>query len=752
MGGMQDGGSGITDAAADSYMKALDPALKLKYEAIAKQVDAITHKNAQTLVDYGLETQETIDKWLDKYKHYVPLFREEIENNMGSGTGFSIIGSASKGRRGSARKVVDILANIGNQRERTITRGEKNIISMALYGLAKMNPNSDFWKIARPSIKTVPDVDTGEMVRTPDLSYKERENVVMHRVVERGKIVERGVEFNYQNDRARRMAAALKNIDMDTLGMLLGTTAKVTRFIAAMNTQYNPVFGITNFIRDMGTAMFNLSTTAIAGKQKNVMTNSIPALKGIYSAVRAKRNGVSATDFWGKLFEEFQLMGGQTGYRDLFKTTEDRTRAIEREMAVLQSGKLLKAGYAIKNLIADYNTAMENAIRLSAYKVGTDSGMSKEQAAAMAKGLTVNFNKKGQIATQAGAMYAFFNASVQGTVRMAETLAGPAGRKIIAGGITLGVIQAALLAAAGFGDDEPPEWVQERNLVIPLGGKKYHTIPMLFGFNFLPNIGRVATQLAMSGFENSGKRIAGLFGTLLDAANPMGASKSLLQNVTPTVLDPLAALAENKDWTGKKIYREDFSALDPTPGFSRAKENADKASKAIAWGLNMLTGGTQHKPGLFSPTPEEITYLVGQVFGGVGREGIKTYRTIESAITGEETPPHGIPLVSRFYGNLEGRLNQANKFYENIKMLNEHENEIKGRQKGREPVGDYFTKHPEAKLWHTANRVENIVSDLNKRRRTMIERDVSKDMIKNMEALIDTRMKAFNEAVAQARR
>jgi hypothetical protein len=51
-------------------------------------------------------------------------------------------------------------------------------------------------------------------------------------------------------------------------------------------------------------------------------------------------------------------------------------------------------------LLSDYNTTMENAIRLSAYKAGLDKGMSKEQAASLAKNLTVNFNKKGQISNQ----------------------------------------------------------------------------------------------------------------------------------------------------------------------------------------------------------------------------------------------------------------------------------------------------------------------------------------------------------------
>jgi hypothetical protein len=61
--------------------------------------------------------------------------------------------------------------------------------------------------------------------------------------------------------------------------------------------------------------------------------------------------------------------------------------------------------------------------------------MSKEQAASLAKNLTVNFNKKGQISNQMGAWYAFFNAAVQGTTRMGRTLKGPAGKRIFFGGI-----------------------------------------------------------------------------------------------------------------------------------------------------------------------------------------------------------------------------------------------------------------------------------------------------------------------------
>jgi hypothetical protein len=38
-------------------------------------------------------------------------------------------------------------------------------------------------------------------------------------------------------------------------------------------------------------------------------------------------------------------------------------------------------------------------------------------------------------------------------------------------------MQAAILAAAGMDEDEPPEFVQEKNIIIPIGGGKYITIP-----------------------------------------------------------------------------------------------------------------------------------------------------------------------------------------------------------------------------------------------------------------------------------
>lgn len=339
---------------------------------------------------------------------------------------------------------------------------------------------------------------------------------------------------------------------------------------------------------------------------------------------------------------------------------------------------------------------------------------------------------------------------MQGSVRMYETLKGPAGKKIIAGGIIFGVVQAMMLAAAGFDDNEPPEFVRERNIIIPIGGKKYITIPMPLGFHVLPNIGRISAEMALNGFEGAGARIAGLFGVIVDSFSPLGSSGLSLQTITPTVIDPLAALAENKDWTGKPIYRENFSSLAPTPGPSRVKDTATLFGKGLSWALNTMTGGTKYTPGLFSPTPDQIDYLAGQATGGIGRELAKTSQTIQSVFTGEELPTYKIPLLGRFYGSSDGQANEATKFYDNLKKINMHEAEIKGRKKDHKPTGEYLKDNPEARYWRRANDAENDVRRLNKRKRDLIDRGAGKDRVKAVENLIAAKMKRFNETLKRA--
>jgi len=774
-----DGGSGMTNQQARDYFTNLDPSKRRRLEASAARVDAIIDRTRQLYVSYGLESQETIDGWADTFKHYVPLMREDKDGAMGIGQGFSIKGKESKSRTGSTRAVVDILANIAMQRERAIVRGEKNRVSVSLLGLAKLNPNPDFWMTDRIPMITGLNPATGLVETYPDPGYKSRENVVVAKVPDgNGGIQERAVVFSEENEQAMNMARALKNLDAAQLEGLMGAASRVTRYFASINTQYNPVFGVTNLVRDVQDAMLNLTSTPIAGHKADVLKHTLGALRGIYIDTRQMRKGQPATSAYAQLWEEFQHEGGQTGYRDMFRTSADRARAIERAINPTQwmdspLGQVFTAGGALRvpvavaqqkatwlfDWLSDYNESMENAVRLAAYKVALEQGLSRQQAAAMAKSLTVNFNRKGQIGMQAGALYAFFNASMQGTARIAQTLftiqgndvktvrLSKAGQKIVAGGILLGSLQALMLMAAGFGEDEPPEFVRERNTIIPIGNKKYVTIPMPLGFAVLPNIGRIATEFVMGGFKNPAKHVTRLLGIAADAFNPIGGNGTVLQMVTPTALDPLAAIAENKDWTKKPIAKVAYDKT--TPGHRLWKDTASTPSKLIAEAINTMSGGDRYVAGSLSPTPDQIDYLFGQVTGGVGRELSKLEQSATAAYRGEDLPPHKIPLVGRFYGDANAQSSQGTTFYSNINRINEYEAEIKGLRKdgkGAE-AAKFIAEHPEARLVMRANYAERQVQKLRKEKHDLVEKDAPRQRIKAIEDRIKAEMQRFNEAV-----
>jgi hypothetical protein len=787
--------AGMTDAEAEAYIKAIPPMRRQVFERLAGEVDKMTKETRQMMVDYGLETQATIDAWEKTYKNYVPLFREETEGSpISTGRGYSIRGSTTRSRTGSSKKVVDVLANVALQRERTIARGEKNRVGNALLGLILQNPNSDYWIAVNPDDVTQddlrseliamgldPDVadnladkpkerklnkDTGLYEYKTNPVWMQQPNVFMTRVNGQDRIM----VFNENNERAARMAVIFNNLDQNQKGQalaMMGTAGqyfqdainvvgKGTRYFAAINTQYNPAFSIYNFMRDVGGATLNLQSTALKGKEFEVISNAFTALKAVYQDLRLERSGQQANSKWAQIFEEFELEGGKTGFRDLFNDSETRARALESELEAFKQGGTRQKAKAVFDWLSDFNEAIENAIRVSAYKSAKDMGMSPQQAASLAKNLTVNFNRTGAMSKSFTTLYAFFNASVQGSARIAQTLMNSdgtlssAGKMIVKGGITLGIMQAVMMATAGFEEDEPPDFVKDKNFVIPYGDKKYIAIPMPLGFNVIPSFGRRIAEFVMSTDKNVGKAVFEMGNMILDGFNPLG-SATFAQTLTPTLIDPVIALGENKDFAGKPISRDDINSLNPTPGYTRGRDNASALSTGLAYAVNLLSGGTEFKKGVISPTPDQIDYLIGQVTGGVGREVLKVEKAIGATVKGEELATFNIPIVGRMVGDIKQKTVETSRFYDNIKSMNEHQQEIDGRLKQGEDIDSYLDKYPEAAMYKYADRVYNKITKLKQKRKKLKESGGDDADLKAYDDAILEIMTTFNETLKDAK-
>jgi hypothetical protein len=395
--------------------------------------------------------------------------------------------------------------------------------------------------------------------------------------------------------------------------------------------------------------------------------------------------------------------------------------------------------------------------------VALDQGLSEERAASIAKNLTVNFNRKGEASPTLQTLFAFFNAAVQGTTRLAETLRGPAGKKIMAGGMAIGVAQAIALAMAGFDDDDPPEFLKNKNLIIPdfvTGSGNYLVIPMPLGFNIFPGIGRLTTEyvLGQAGFitgaKGAGDKLISMASLILDSFNPLG-SGSILQMAAPTVVDPIVAIGTNRDAFGRPISKED-RATAPTPGYTRSRENASWFSKQLAEFLNYVSSpmGTKYTKGVISPTADQIDYLIGQYTGGVGREALKTAQYGVAAVKGEtgDLPSYKVPLLGKLYGETESPAAISSKFYENVTKLAEHENEIKMRIKNKDDIREYRAEHPETRLMARANNLENQITAINKQKKALQEREVPEERIKKLDERKTALMKQFNDQIKKIER
>lgn len=138
---------------------------------------------------------------------------------------------------------------------------------------------------------------------------------------------------------------------------------------------------------------------------------------------------------------------------------------------------------AVKDFIDDSNAAVENGVRFATFKVARDkmieNGVPRElavqQAASLAKNLTVNFNRRGQSGNTLNALYLFFNASVQGTANLVRGLnvfnpnSSRTKQAIVFSMIGFGALMSAL-AEELLDEDELrdiEDYVRNRNMIIP---------------------------------------------------------------------------------------------------------------------------------------------------------------------------------------------------------------------------------------------------------------------------------------------
>ncbi|AUL84209.1 hypothetical protein M4Y34_000249 [Escherichia coli] len=723
---MPDGGSGMTNAeAAEIMQRVRNSGKQAQYDRLAGIIDDMLARRRELIREAGLEENGVVDAWQNAYRYYVPLKGQDVDGVVSlprTGKGFTIGGRESRQAMGRASRAQSPSTQAIQDLSESLIRHRKNEVGNAFLKLVQDNPDKDYWQVFtddRPdTMRTIAerkDQETGETIR----EVVERP-VPMAMMADRYFTTKKNGKTYYIKLHDPRLMRAMKSMGPETSNAFVRTLGKVNRFLATVNTSYNPEFLVSNFIRDVQTAVMNLKAEQgrSDGKLKGldnlsalaVVKDSRSAMSAVYASLRGKTlTGKGAQ--WQKVWKEFVEDGGKTGWFNM-GDLEGQQKEMDRLVSLAKGGwkgQSIGAWNSFLNLVEDANGAVENALRLSAYKHARDTGLSRQQAASLAKNMTVNFNRRGEQGALMNSLYMFANASIQGTANLVRTLGHLNGEGPLLERLrwkNLNVPQKIALAAVGAGyllgslnrsvageDDDGVNWydkvpshVKERNLVIMksvFGGKagEYWSIPLPYGYNVFFLLGHTAEGVA-AGDLTASRAAGNVVGGVLGAFSPIGSETSetlsgaLLKNAAPTILRPFANLAMNENFMGAQIYQENMPFGTPKPDSQLGRRSTPEAYKAFASWLNAFSGGSQYRPGAVDITPESLKYWVDYISGGTGRFISKTTDAAVKSLNGIDIPEQQVPFLGKISGEVMPYADQQ-KMYDRMTEVAQYHAELK---------------------------------------------------------------------------
>ena len=684
----EENGSGMTDEDAALVLN-MPAEKKAKLESIAKKIDAIQKDTRDTMRKYGLETDERVDAWEAMFENYVPLGGLAIDDlNVEStifptgGAGISIYGDTTKKAKGRKSMAVNVLAQVVAQNAAIHVKARKNEALSSLYNLVKKNPSPRVW-----AIKKEVSVDSQNAV---------------------GVRIDGEQKFIVFNDPS--YAKSLKNMGVEKLDVMSKLLRVPAAWLRRSFTTANPEFIISNFARDIQSALFNgLAESEIPGgliQGRHIAAKVISRVKSTLPALIKGTFGKDLDPEMQAYFDEFKEDGGQTGW-GFVKSLDQIAKEIEAEST--EPGKVKQATkWMAKNsidVIENLNDAFENSIRLAAYIEARKSGVSREKAAELAKNITVNFNRSGELGPVANAWYLFFNASVQGTARLARSLGTlkdvrkpngeleswhkrlNASQKLAFGlSLTSGMLAAVNIAMSDEDEDgvlfynKIPDYEKERNLIFMYDGEHYFKVPLPYGFNVMSNLGTAMAEVA-GGHREMTEATMFIANSAFSSFSPIsfGQSENMAKYITkaiiPTVVKPLVEIATNETYFGSSVYREQFPVGAPKPDSELAFRSPEAVQQFFSW-MNKATGGSAQVPGSVDINPDQFWYGLEYYIGGAGQFVTRSLGTgrdmFEMMKEGKKIKmaANDFPFIRKLYGEVS-KYYDSDKYTDNADLISQ---------------------------------------------------------------------------------
>jgi hypothetical protein len=671
----QDTGSGMTYAEAESVLNLAErEGTKADMDRIADKVYEMLQFQRDRMVEAGLLDGESKADWEDTYEFYVPLkgFAAEEDGDKyvrsSSSRGFSIVGSESMKAKGRKTLPVNPLFTAIEDVQRKIIRARKNETAQTLLDLLSNLGNSDSYTIYNNKFRPPKPSDELTMQDLDQMSRDIRPNGDPKYVE-----VKKGGQTFFIEFRSDSLNHALQNMSVpmlsranDDVSKVLTLATRFQTFRRNMLINYNPSWGLVNPLRDVQTGlMYALSSKDKLGSRvqgENLIgkmaESYLPSMRSMYRVMRGKPVRENTLDQYAS---EFMEDGASTGMM-LVRDQDEQLRILKSK---LKKGYTREALRAIGKWVEDFNTTMENSVRLSAYVEARKAGTDRETAATLAKDLTVNFNRKGENTAVVNAGFLFFNAAVQGNVNIAQALSSDTGKattaqKTAAGLIALGGTLAAIniLMSEDDDDDEKvyadlPEHAKNRSLLFMYNSEEGFALPAPYGYNFFTNIGRLGAELAF-GINSPEESAVNLWENMLLNFVPVPPSsgdswEEQMRGFYPDLLEVHLDMLANKNFFGSDIYIEQNSFIVERSNAYNSRRSTDKAFTATAEFLNDATGGDKYTDGYISMNPDKMEYVYEYFLGGVGRFVSQSSDVASRMMADEDFRKQDLPIVGTFF-------------------------------------------------------------------------------------------------------
>ena len=741
-------------------------------------VKKATNATLEKIYLSGLISEDTYNKVLGMYDFYIPLrgwdetTSDEVYGYLTSKDG-PLMGNVFKTAEGRESKADDPIATIAMMADDAIRQGNRNIMKQRFLNFVHGNPSdlvsvnemwlqhndvTDEWEPVFADLQ--PDMTHAEVeseiakfeakmeaLRTsePDKYKKGRDARNIPYKVVRGNLNEHQVLVKRNgrtyvmtingNPRAAQALNGLTNPNVEVggvIGDLLKLGEYVNRHLSAFYTTRNPDFVVSNFMRDM---LYSNCMTWVKENpryalrfHKNFGKVNPLTLRRLLS--KWENDNLSDSNYLEKMFKEFMLNGGETGYTSV-KDIEGHKRTIAKELKKLNKRDVgNKAWRWLGGKLDLLNRSAENCARFAAFLTSREMGRTLDRSIHDAKEVSVNFNKKGsggkfvhangqkllgKIGSYLGGggriAFVFWNAGIQGMTNFGRAGKRNPGKAIggAAALFTLGYVIPLLaqMLGGGDGDDDDknayynlPEYVRRSNICFK-AGEQWITIPLPIEYRAIYGMGELACGVISGNERYSNSELAYYMAAqisqtlpldFLEGANPTSHDgfniKSISHPFIPSAFKPFTeAYIMNKGWTGLPVYKDTpYNKNDPE--WTKAYQSADQHLVAFTRWLNETSGGDDYKKGAIDINPAKLEYLLSGTFGGAVSTTGKLKKMGETALGTREFEWRNMLLANRVIKSGDERTANRKLQNEYFKYMNEYEETNRLRKKYENAADD----------------------------------------------------------------